>query len=280
MIMIRKVFQYLFIPILAMLSALNYAIFIFPNTFAPSGVDGICTMIQYITKISMGYLSLLVNIPLLVIGYKMLGHEFTLKTTIYVFSFSLSTICLQNLDISNFVYFTNTSIALAPIAAGTIRGILYVYTLKQNSSSGGTDIIGAILKHIYPHYNFMNIIFFINMFIAICSYFVYDFQAEPVICSIIYAFITSTISNYIQAKRHKMVKFEIITPINNDLCCQIFNKFHQTATKMEAKGAYSGKDMEMIICVVERHKAHYMEEMLEKMSNTVFFISEVNDRIG
>ena len=58
----RKVLTYFVIAAVAFLSAVNYEIFIFPNEFAPSGINGICTMIQYVTGISVGYLSLLINI--------------------------------------------------------------------------------------------------------------------------------------------------------------------------------------------------------------------------
>ncbi|MEE1327574.1 MAG: YitT family protein, partial [Oscillospiraceae bacterium] len=60
----RKVLTYFVIAAVAFLSAVNYEIFIFPNEFAPSGINGICTMIQYVTGINLGYMSLLINIPL------------------------------------------------------------------------------------------------------------------------------------------------------------------------------------------------------------------------
>ncbi len=275
----KKSFEYFSTILLAVLSSLNYAIFIFPNRFAPSGIDGICTMIQDITKVSMGYLSFVINIPLLIFAFFLLGRNFFIKTAIYVSSFSLATVCVQYIDISTITYQTDNSIVLAPIAAGTIRGLLYVYTLKLNASSGGTDIIGAIIKRKHPQYNFMNIIFVINMLIALCSYFVYGFRPEPVICSIIYALITSSISNHFRAKEHKKIKFEIITPYGDDLCSIIFDKFNQTATKVEARGAYSGKNNNMIVCVIEKNKASDMEEILRNLPETVFFISTVNDSI-
>ena len=64
--MAKKVWTYAVIVFVALLGAANYQLFVFPNQFAPSGVNGICTMIQYVTGISVGYLSLLINIPLAV----------------------------------------------------------------------------------------------------------------------------------------------------------------------------------------------------------------------
>ncbi len=276
---IKNTAGYAAISLLAVLSSLNYAVFIFPNSFAPAGIDGICTMIQDILGISMGYLSLLVNIPLGIAAFILLSREFALKTTVYVLSFSIFTVFISNIDISKFVYHTETgtSIVLAPVAAGVIRGMLYAATLKLGASSGGTDVVAAIFKRFNPYFNLMNVIFAINLIIALCSYFVYGFKAEPVICSIIYSFITSSISNRIRNNEHTMVKFEIVTKNAEELCMQIFSRLHRTATIMEAQGAYSGENRKMIVCVMEKKKAFMLEELLEATPDTVFFKSIVND---
>ena len=78
--LIKKTTELTAISLLAALSALNYNIFVFPNSFAPAGIDGICTMIQDTTQISIGYLSLIVNIPLIIISFIFLNKDFAIKT--------------------------------------------------------------------------------------------------------------------------------------------------------------------------------------------------------
>ena len=65
----KKVWTYLVIAAVAMVASVNYELFVFPNQFAPSGLNGMCTMIQHITGVSVGYLSLLINVPLAVWCY-------------------------------------------------------------------------------------------------------------------------------------------------------------------------------------------------------------------
>lgn len=60
----QKLLTYATIIGMAILGALNYVLFVFPNSFAPSGLNGLLTIIQYLFHFSMGYLSLLINIPL------------------------------------------------------------------------------------------------------------------------------------------------------------------------------------------------------------------------
>jgi len=280
--MIKKFSNIINIMICAALSALNYAIFIFPNSFAPAGIDGICTMIQDTTNINIGYLSFLVNIPLLVMAFFVLNRDFAIKSTAYIISFSLSSIIFGHIDLSAFRYITDTgsSIVLAPIVAGTIRGMLYFVTLKLNGSSGGVDIIAALVKHKKPFLELMNIIFFFNMIVALCSYFVYGMRLEPVICSILYSFITTSVNNNIRITSNENIKYEIITNGAEEFCAEISDKLHQAATIIDAHGAYSGLDTKMVVCVVDKKNAPYIEDLILNHPDCVVFKSTVSNSIS
>jgi len=280
--MIKRFLNIFTIIILAALSALNYAIFIFPNNFAPSGIDGICTMIQDITNINIGYLALIVNIPLLILAFFVLNRDFAINSMAYIISFSISSILLDCADLSGFYYITDTgsSIVLAPVVAGVIRGMLYYVTLKLNGSSGGVDIIAALIKSKKPFLELMNIIFFFNMAVALCAYFVYGFRIEPVICSILYSFITTSVNNSIRVTSNENTKYEIITKDAESFCSEISEKFHQSATIIDAHGAYSGLNTKMVVCVVNKKNAPYIEDMILKYPDCVVFKSTVGNSVA
>ncbi|MBQ7386707.1 MAG: YitT family protein [Clostridia bacterium] len=277
----KKSASFLAIAAIAMLSALNYAIFIFPNNFAPAGIDGICTMIQDLTGINIGYLSLLANIPLIILAFFFLNRDFAVKSTLYVAVFSISSILLKSVVSSDFGYHTDTgsSAVLAPIAAGVIRGILYALTLYLNSCSGGTDIIAAVVKKKKPHLDLMNVIFLINLLVSFASFFVYGMRMEPVICSVLYSFITSSISSRIRAREHCAIKYEVITPEPKELCEEITKKLNRTATVVDAKGAYSGTEQKMVVCVTDRRTAPYLEEIILTVTASVVIKSVVDDNV-
>ena len=158
---IKYISELLFIVVLAAIGALNYAIFIFPNQFTPAGLDGLCTMFQDLTGINIGYSSLLINFPLLIIAFLRLDRDYAIRNIAFILSFSVVSAILDKADLSAFYFYTETSTSavLAPVAAGVIRGILYAFTLGLNGASGGVDIIAALIRNKYPHFNLMNIIF-------------------------------------------------------------------------------------------------------------------------
>ena len=267
---------------LAFVAAVNYCLFIFPSKFAPSGIDGICTMLQDILHINMGYFALLANIPLVLLAFWILNRDFAVKTTVFVLSFSVSVIFVKRADLSAFYLATQdgaTSV-FAPVAAGVVRGLLYYVTLKLNGSAGGIDIISALIKHKKPHINLMTILFMINMLIACASYFVYGMRLEPVLCGIIYAFVTSTVCSKLRATEKETVKFEIITQDPQGLCKEITGKLHQSATILDAHGAYSGRDTKLVLCITGKKAAPHVEALLLSKPDCIVFKSTVNSSLS
>lgn len=102
----KKVWTYLVIAFIALLASVNYELFVFPNQFAPSGINGICTMIQYVTGVSVGYLSLFINIPLAIWCYFEVSKPMAVRSMVYVVTFSLGLLILEKVDLSAFAYVT------------------------------------------------------------------------------------------------------------------------------------------------------------------------------
>ena len=279
---IRKFIDLVKISLLAFISAANYCIFVFPNRFAPAGIDGICTMIQDVLNINMGYFSLFVNIPLIISAFIILDRDYAIKSSVYVIIFSISVILIKENNFSTIYYFTQTgtSTILAPIASGVIRGILYTLTLKSNGSAGGVDIISSIIKIKKPHLNFMDNIFIINTLIALSSFWVYEMNIEPVICSIIYAYISSYTCNHLRNKEHEIIKYEIITKTPSEITSYINYELHQRATVINAKGAFSGEDTNIVLCIIRKKDAPFLEKLLLNFPNCITFKSYASNSIS
>lgn len=276
---LRYMIKLVLIAVLAAASALNYAIFIFPNRFAPAGIDGICTMIQDITGVSIGYLSLVVNIPLLILAWIKLDRDYAIKNSVFILAFSAAAAILSEIDLGAFSYHTetSTSVVLAPVASGVIRGIIYAVTLGLNGASGGIDILAALIRKKAPHFNLMNIIFVLNMSVAVCSYFVYGHQLEPVICGILYFYITSQTSSHIQSSKKENAKIEIITPDATELCHEITETLHLSATVLDSHGAHSGGNNKMVVCIAEKKDIPPIRDAVSRFPDAIYFISTVRE---
>ena len=278
----KKVLTYLVIMLLAVICALNYELFIFPNRFAPAGLNGICTIIQYIFGINIGYMSLIINIPLALIVYRLVSKPLAVRSMVYVVTFSLAAILLDYVDLSGFAYHTEngTSAILGPLVAGIIFGGCYSLLLQASAYSGGTDFVAAIIHKYHPEKSVFFLIFAMNTVVALASYFVYDYEIEPVILCIIYAFTSSTVSERLTKNGRSAVRFEIITEHPKEISDAIIHKLHHSVTLIPGRGMYLNKEVDMLFCVVNNSQVAKLAAICREYPNTFAIIDPVSEVIG
>ena len=272
------------VPLLALAMALSYRLFIFPNNFAPSGVGGIATMVQYVFKFNAGSLNLLINIPILIVAWKLVDREFVIKTGLFTLCFSGFLMLFDHLgiDFSRFQYYTEngTSNVLAPVAAAVINGTMFGFCLRIHGSSGGTDVISFCIRHYRPEFNVTWISFTLNVVIAIVSYFVYNYEFEPVICCIIYSFVVSTIGNQVVRGSQSALKFEIITEDPEGLSTELMKELHHGVTMLSAEGAYTHEQKSLVICIVNKHQIADIQAIIGRYPGTFAYITQVSETLG
>jgi len=279
---VKKAWTYLVIVFLALGASVNYEIFVFPNQFAPSGLNGICTMIQYVTGISVGYLSLLINVPLALWCYFEVSKPMATRSMLYVITFSVGILLLDKVDLSFLHYATEngTSKILGPLVAGVIQGYIYAILMKASAYTGGTDFISAIVHKRNPNKSVLGFSFTINVFIAISSYFVYGYQMEPVILCILYSFMSSTVGERLQKSGKEAICFEIITDFPLEITGDIIARTGHSTTLIPAVGMYSGKETNMLICVVNKSQAAAVTEICRSYPNTFTIMDPVGQVVG
>ena len=278
----KKVLTYLVIIVIALLAALNYEIFVFPNRFAPAGLNGICTMIQHVFGISVGYMSLIINIPLAILVYFQISKSLAVRSMVYVVTFSLALVLLDHVDLSRFYYVTDTgtSTILGPLVAGIVYGACYSMLVQASAYSGGTDFIAALIHKHHPEQNTLWLIFMLNAAVAAISFFVYDFKIEPVILCIMYSFTSSTITDRLTKSGRSAVRFEIVTDYPQEISDAIIYQLHHSATLIPGKGMYLGKQTNILICVVNKSQMATLARIVKAYPNSFAVMSTVSEVMG
>lgn len=281
----KRVREIVLVVAMAALMALNYVIFIFPNSFAPAGLNGIATMVQYKLGFSVGYMNLLINVPLCLIACFVLNRDYAVKTLIFSIVSSTCILLLQRgvVDVSRWIYRpteNGVSSVLAPIAAGTVNGFIYGTVIRQNACTGGTDVVAAFVHKRRPEQSVVWIIFILNSIVALASFFVYDYRYEPVILCIIYCFLSSRISDQIIRGGKKQLKFEITTHHAEEMAQEIIQTLHHSATVMPARGMYSGKPTDLLVCVINKHQIIEMQKIISHYPDSFACVGDVDEVFG
>ena len=282
MTILKKTLTYLVISVLAVVYAFNYHLFVFPNRFAPAGLNGICTMVQYLSGISVGYLSLIINVPLSILIYFWVSKPLAKRSMVYVVVSSVTMVLLDHVDLSTFVYHTEngTSAILGPLVAGIIQGACYSVLIQSSANTGGTDFVAALIHKFRPDKNIFWLIFTINVLVALASYFVYDFQIEPVILCIMYCFTSSTVSDRMFKSVRSAIRFEIVTDYPQEISQAIISKLHHSATLVPGKGMYLGKERSILICIVNKSQVAALGAIIQEFPHTFAVMSHVNEVMG
>lgn len=260
--------------------AISYQVFVFPNAFAPAGINGIATILQYLLHVSIGYLSLLINLPLILMAWKKVDPDFARKTLTFVLSFSIANLVLGHMDLGAIAYHTTSSAILGPVAAGVVSGAVYGWVIRQNGSTGGTDIVAAWVRKKRPEASLVWVIFTLNATVAVLSFFVYSYQFEPVILCLIYCYLSSSISDTILKGGKSAMKFEVITRQPEALSHQLLQQLHHGVTVLQAEGMYSETPRCLLICVVNRHQVVQFREILSQFPDTFAYVSSVSETMG
>ena len=292
----KTVAEYLIIIALSFCMALIYEILIFPNSFAPAGINGLATIIQYKFKFSVGYMSIIINIPLLVLAFFFVDRDFAVKTLCYVLVFSLFTLIMKNgggangdgegiWDLSRFAY-KNSSVStvLAPLASGAINGVIYGFCIRHNSCTGGTDVIARMVRVKRPDLNIMWLTFALNSVVAVLSYFAYadngSYNLEPVILCLIYCFASSKMGDTVIKGYKTALKFEVVTSNPEEISSEIIQKLNHSATVVRAEGMYTHEDKSLLICVINKSQIVDFERIITKYPGTFAYISSVSETVG
>lgn len=287
---IKTFFSYAQIIGIAVLLAFNYQLFIVENDFAPAGINGIATMVQYKTGFSIAYMSLLINVPLCIFAYFLVDKGFGKRSLCFCVVYSLVFLALQRLGLEAFQYDAQGHDTVFPvILSGIISGVVYGCCFRLNSSTGGTDILSKYISKKRPQLNFFWVTFTLNAIVAAVSFFVYakpdtagglSYDYKPVCLCIMYCFISSFVGSYIIRGTKSAYKFTVVTPYAKEITEDIVNTLKHSTTIIHGEGGYSHDQRDLLICVVNKHQLVDFKDILKKYDHTFSFSEPVSETFG
>lgn len=286
----KEVMNYVIIAFMAAIMAFNYKLFIVPNDFAPAGLSGIGTMIQYKLNFSIGWFSLIINVPLCLIAFIFVSRDFSVKSLVFSLVYSGVYLVLQQFNTSRFEYDAHGVDTIFPcLIAGIINGFLFGVCVRRNGSTGGTDVVAKFVNAKVPRLNFFWVTFIINTAVALVSFFVYSetgadgqliYDYKPVVLCMLYCFTTSFVGNFMLKGSKTAYKFVVITQRADEIEQEILEKLTRAATRLHGTGAYTKTEKEVLLCVVGKHQIIDFQNIIKKYPDTFAFVETVNETIG
>lgn len=222
----------------SLLVAVGFNLFLIPHQLLSGGLSGISMMIGYITGGNIGWLFLILNIPVLIWGWFKLGRRFVVWS---IYNVLASTLFLQLIPVRN----TANDILLGAVFGGIIVGFGSGLTLRYGGSSGGVDIVASIVtrKRDLP---IGMIIFLLNgVVIAILIFFTKNWDLA--LYSLFSIFAAGKIVDLVHIRHLKVTAF-IITTKTEDILRKLL-AHPRGITIVKTRGAFSSEDRDMLMTV-------------------------------
>ena len=257
----------------SVLSAVALYCFVETANFAPSGVDGISMMTQELTGINIGYVSLAINVPLLICAWFFINKKYVVYTTIFTVISSVAMILMEKFAVYQYISPTNAWVAV--FASGIMMGLRTAVMIKIGGSTGGVDIIASIVQKKKPYLNIESLISIFCYVIIGISFFVYG-NVESVVMSVAQMMIFNVAMNSVLKTTRNAVEVRIITSNPDDFKQDILLNLKHGATIIPCEGMFTGDQKKMLVTIINIRQMDELIKLSRKYPNSFIYFSEVN----
>ncbi len=262
-----------FCTIGACLAAFALECFLVPNQIIDGGIVGISIMSAYITKINLGVLLLVLNLPFFFLAFNEFGKKFIVRAI-----YSVSILGLFVNLISSHIKPITEDMLLSAFFGGGILGVGVGIVLKNGACLDGTEILAMKVSKKYP-YSVGEIIMFINVFIFASAGFLYGWE-QAMYSTLTYLVAYRAIDTVVQGFNEEK-SIRIITDKGYELGEAIIKNLDKTVTYLEAQGGYSKSTKTMVYCVVPRIELNKLKDVVSYVDKDAFLsIENVHEVYG
>ncbi|MCX6280978.1 MAG: YitT family protein [Bacteroidetes bacterium] len=259
-------FSYSLIIIGSFILASAFVLFITPYKIVPGGVYGISIVLHWILGTPVGLMALCFDIPLTVIGIKILGPRFGFKT---VLGFSLTALFTDTLTwIWGFEPLVKGDALLSSIFGGLLCGLGLGLMFKSKATSGGSDIVALILAK-YTKLPIGQLMIMVDSVIVLIGLFVFGDWKIPLYSWIVIFITGKVIDGVLEGINYEKSLF-IISDKHEEIREKIINNLNRGGTIIEGQGMYNMAERKIIFTVVSRRELIILEEYIHEIDPKAF----------
>ena len=271
--------NYLLIIIGTALMAFAIASVLEPASLVTGGFSGIAIIVKQYTGhlipggVPLSVTNLVLNIPVFLIAIRLKGLRYLIHT---LFATVMLSFWLSVLPV---VPLAGDDLLLASLYGGILMGAGIGLVFVTGATTGGTDLIAALVQHFLRHYSISNILWVIDTAVVLVGVYLYGFQIT--LYAIIAIYLTSKISDGIIDGLNFSKSAFIITEKPEALAALVMEELGRGVTGISATGMYSGDSKNMLLCVVSKKEIVRLKELAKSCDPNAFVIvTDVREVLG
>jgi uncharacterized membrane-anchored protein YitT (DUF2179 family) len=262
---VRFFYKYIKITAACFVFAAAVSLILEPNELATGGVTGISIILNKVSGIPTGTWFMIINIPIILLGIWKFGVKFILST---IYSTALVSI-FANL-LADYSPLTSDPL-LAALAGGSLGAAALGVVFKSGSTTGGTDIIVKVLRARFPQLKTSVLVLMFDVAIVSLSALVFK-NVDRALYSGLAVIIMSFVMDKVLYGTDGAKLIFIISDMSGQIAEKLLNEVQIGVTYIEGKGAYSGKEKQVIMCVIRKQLFPKAEEVIKEVDGEAFMI--------
>ena len=254
------------------IGAVAFPMFLVQYDIAPGGLTGVATVLHYLFSLPIGLTSLALNIPLFIMGYRLLGRIFAFRSLVATILFSLF---IDWIPVQAFP----ADILLSSVFGGALLGIGLGLILRGSATTGGSDLIAKMIHAHFQHISIGVILFIIDFCVVISAAFL--ITPEAALYALICIFITSRVIDMVVQgfERHKACY--IITEYHETIKQKLLENLQRGLTILNAKGGFSNADRPVLLCIISAQELARLKLIVRMEDENAFvFITAAHEVLG
>lgn len=262
---VKRALEYVGMTFAAAIYGIAIGLFLDPNMLAPGGVAGLAVILNRVVPLETGTLILIMNVPIFLFGLWKFGPRFMLST---IYSTFLA---------STFVNFFGQFPAvtqeplLAALVGGSLSAVGLGLTFRMGSTTGGTDVIVKYIRKKMPYVKTGVLMMALDVVVVATSAIVFG-NVERALYAGISVGVTSFVLDLVLYGRDGAKLIYIISDQPGEISRRLLEELEVGVTYLEGAGAYSGKDKQVIFCVMRKHLSPRAEEIVKEEDPLAFMI--------
>lgn len=267
------------ITMTSLLYAVGVGVFLNPNNLAPGGVSGIAIILKKIFPVlpGVGMLILIINIPIMIVGWKKFGPRFIISTSYaLVISSLFIDIIPKMIDVDS----VSDNPMLSSIIGGAAFGLAMGLLFRMETTTGGMDIIVKIVRGKYPHLKTGQIYLLLDIVILIASAFAFS-NVEVALYAAIAIYVSTLVMDKAIYIGDEATLIYIMSKKRKQIADYMMKELDVGVTFIKSKGAYSNADGEIIMCVMRKQRLAKVRTALKETDPEAFMIvTSANEVFG
>lgn len=257
---------------------------VIPFHFYEGGATGITLITYYLFKIPVSLMNLLINIPLFVLAWKLLGKKSLYLSLLGTFSVSAWMALFEAMPLSHryhhFIFEAfKGDILLACIASGVVLGLGLGIIFNAGGTTGGTDILARVFNK-YTSLTMGKLMLIVDAIVLVTVVVVFQ-DVRTAMYTLFFILIDTLVIDLIGEGGFAGKGFLIVTAKPEDIAKKVSDDLGRGVTFIRGMGYYSRKDLDIVYCVVSRNEMKQMKDIVNQIDPFAFItISEAHEILG